>query len=246
MRIALFADIHANREALTACLADAERRGVDRFIFLGDYVGYGADPGWALDQVREHVERGAAAVLGNHDAAVWSADEWMNEAAQQAIDWTRAQLDAGQIEFLRNLPVSVQDDPRFFVHANAVAPLDWDYVQNTGDAEQSMLASPGEHTFCGHLHVPTVYQRTRNGKVTALTPVAGTEIPLLPGRKWLAVLGSVGQPRDHDPAACYAILETERPALTYMRVAYDIDAAARKIRAAGLPLILSTRLDYGY
>src|SRR4030095_2193191 len=116
MRIALFADIHANREALTACLADAERRGVDRFVFLGDYVGYGADPGWALDQVREHVRRGAAAVLGNHDAAGWAPDEWMNEAAQQAIDWTRAQLDASQIEFLMQLPPSIEDGSRLFVH----------------------------------------------------------------------------------------------------------------------------------
>ncbi len=246
MRIALFADIHANREALTACLDDARQHAVNGFVFLGDYVGYGADPGWALDQVREHVARGAAAVLGNHDAAVWSTDEWMNDAAQHAIDWTRAQLDPSQIEFLMKLPPIIQDGPRLFVHANAVAPLDWDYVVTARDAEQSMLASPCEQTYCGHLHVPTVYHRTRNGKVRALTPVSGTEIPLLPGRKWLAVLGSVGQPRDHDPAACYAILETEQQSLTYFRVAYDIESAARKIRAAGLPLILSVRLEHGY
>src|SRR5262249_8147767 len=246
MRIAFFADIHANREAFSACLDDTQRHGVDRFVFLGDYVGYGADPGWTLDQVREYVARGAAAVLGNHDAAVWSPDEWMNEAAQQAIDWTRAQLDVSQIEFLRKLPASIEDGPRLFVHAKAVAPLEWGYVVTAGDAEQSILASPCEQTYCGHLHVPTVYHRTRNGKVGALTPVNDSEIVLKPDRKWLAVLGAVGQPRDHDPAACYAILDTERPTLTYFRVAYDVESAARKIREAGLPLMLSIRLAHGY
>src|SRR5258708_7020882 len=128
MIIALLSDLHGNREAVTACLADAERRNVDRYVFLGDLIGYGADPGWVVDHVADQVRRGAAAVGGNHDAAASGTHESMNSSARAAIEWTRAHLDAGQREFLAALPLSIERDGRLFVHASAGEPEAWHYV----------------------------------------------------------------------------------------------------------------------
>src|SRR5579883_3370780 len=105
MRIALLTDIHANREALEACLGHADEAGVEHYIFLGDYVGYGADPGWVVDTIREYVAKGATALLGNHDAAVFEDDLRMNEVAEAAIQWTRPKLTREQKDFLRSLPL---------------------------------------------------------------------------------------------------------------------------------------------
>jgi diadenosine tetraphosphatase ApaH/serine/threonine PP2A family protein phosphatase len=246
MRIALMSDIHGNREALAACLDHAAQSGVDRYVFLGDYVGYGADPGWVLDTVAAQVERGAVALLGNHDAAVLSDSAGMNEAAAEAIDWTRTQLDARQRAFIGGLPISVTDDNRLYVHASAFEPGDWHYVTDLYTAAKSLMATQAHATFCGHTHVPALFHMSMTGKFASFDPVERVEIPLTKQRRWLAVMGSVGQPRDRDPSACYAVLDAERDALTYVRVPYDIESAARKIRAAGLPAILSARLFEGY
>src|SRR5215472_12389589 len=108
MRTALFADIHANREAFEACLSHAKNNRIDRHVFLGDYVGYGADPVFAIETVMAYVERGAIAVLGNHDAAVLVPDRGMNDMAFLAIEWTRVRLDASHVAFIRGLPLSSQ------------------------------------------------------------------------------------------------------------------------------------------
>ncbi len=243
--IALLADIHGNREALTACLADAERRNAERYVFLGDLVGYGADPGWVVDCAMDYAGRGALAILGNHDSAAAGADESMNDTAQQAIEWTRRQLSAAQCGFLENLPVSITDGPRLYVHASAYQPREWHYVLDSNSARQSIGATPAHQTFCGHVHVPALYHLSLAGKLIEFTPTAGMAIPLLKGRRWLAVLGAVGQPRDHNPAACYALLDETQNTLTYIRVPYDIASAARKIREAGLPNALAARLERG-
>jgi diadenosine tetraphosphatase ApaH/serine/threonine PP2A family protein phosphatase len=243
--IALLTDIHANREALDACLAHAERMRPDRYVFLGDYVGYGADPAYALDVVRSFVARGAVALRGNHDDAVLGSAAGMNEAARQAILWTRAQLDADGRDFLAGLPMRHEEDDRLFVHANAFAPDQWAYVTSAAEAAKSMNATRCRATFCGHVHVPAVYHRSSGGAVAEFPPAPGAAIPLLPQRTWLAVLGAVGQPRDRNPDACYALLRTGPDELTYHRVPYDVDTAARKIRDAGLPLSLSARLLVG-
>lgn len=246
MMIALLADIHGNREAMTACLADADRHGAERLIFLGDLVGYGADPGWVVDRVSEHVARGALAILGNHDAAAAGTREDMNETAQQAIKWTRAQLGPAQKEFLATLPLSVEDEGRLFVHASPLEPRRWHYVTSSQTARNGLAATTARQTFCGHVHIPVLYGLSLTGKLMEFTPVAGTAIPLLSGRRWLAVMGAVGQPRDHDPAASYALFDDQANMLTYRRLAYDVSTAARKIRDAGLPGILATRLERGF
>ncbi len=244
--IALLADIHGNREALTACLADAERRQAERYVFLGDLVGYGADPGWVVDRVMDYAGRGALAILGNHDSAAAGADESMNDTAQQAIEWTRRQLSAAQRGFLESLPVSIVDGARLYVHASAYQPREWHYVLDSHSARESIGATPAHQTFCGHVHVPALYHLSLTGKLIEFTPTAGMAIPLLKGRRWLAVLGAVGQPRDHNPAACYALLDETQNTLTYIRTPYDVASAAWKIREAGLPAVLAARIEQGY
>ena len=245
MLIALLADIHANREALTACLVDAENAKVDRYIFLGDLVGYGADPDWVVDRIATMVEAGAVVVRGNHDAAVADPSEGMMAEALVAISWTRSRLDDPQKTFLANLPLTVEEGDRLFVHASACAPHTWIYISSAREAEQSLMATNCRLTFCGHTHSPALFHATAMTPAQHHLPAEGRPTPLLAQRRWLAVLGSVGQPRDNNPAACYGLFDDVHNRLTYVRVPYDADLAARKIRAVGLPENLAVRLTLG-
>jgi diadenosine tetraphosphatase ApaH/serine/threonine PP2A family protein phosphatase len=243
MKLALVADVHANREALAAVLAHAEAQGVDRHAFLGDYVGYGADPGWVVDRVRERVAGGAIAVQGNHDAAVAQGPQpSMVADARAVVAWTRARLDPAQLAFLAALPLTQVEGDALFVHANAWAPAGWAYVQTRREAVHSLHATDRLFTFCGHVHVPMLYHLASTGKVGDFKPSSGTPIPLSAHRRWLAIPGSVGQPRDGDPAASYAVFDSEGHVLTFHRVPYDHAAAAAKVRAAGLPERVAERL----
>lgn len=244
MLIALLSDIHANREALSACLAHAEQQGAQRYILLGDYVGYGADPAWVLDRVMELVDQGAVALLGNHDEAVFASSRHMNRYARVAIEWTRGMLGRSHREFLRALPLSQEENGRLFVHASAADPRAWTYVTDAYAAALSFSASPRRQIYCGHVHVPALYCLS-DDKLLEFVPAIGTGMFLGGARRWLAVLGSVGQPRDGDPAACYALLDDAKDMLTYVRLPYDVASAARKIRAVGLPDFLASRLEQG-
>jgi diadenosine tetraphosphatase ApaH/serine/threonine PP2A family protein phosphatase len=243
--LALFADVHANRQAFAACLEAARGRGAERFILLGDFVGYGADPEWSVDTVMRLVEEGALAVRGNHDNAIGTPSETMNEAAQAAIDWTRGRLGAAQRAFLASLPLTREEDDRLYVHSEASNPARWRYVQSTADAARSIAATTALVTFCGHIHRPALYSMSATAKMTSFVPTSGVGVQLLTGRRWLAVLGSVGQPRDGNPAACFATYDTEKREITYCRVPYDVETAASRIRANGLPLWLAARLLQG-
>lgn len=246
MKLALVTDLHANREAVSAVMAHADAQGAQRCAFLGDYVGYGADPAWVVDLVREHVARGAIAVRGNHDEAVVIGPRpTMVPDARQVVEWTREQLSAEQLDFLAACPMSIAESDCLFVHANAYAPADWGYVQGRTEAIRSLRATDQRFTFCGHVHDPGLYHLTATGKAGDFTPTPGVPIPLSPQRRWLAIPGSTGQPRDGNPAACYAIFDTASATLTFHRVAYDVDAAAARVRAAGLPEALAQRLIHG-
>lgn len=245
MRLALFADIHANRQAFAACLDAARARGAERLICLGDIVGYGADPEWAVDTVMDLVAKGAIAVRGNHDNAIGVPSDSMNADAQAAIDWTRGRLSGEQKQFLAELPMSREEDNRLYVHSEASDPVKWRYVRDTSDAARSMMATELQITFCGHIHRPGLYSMSSTAKMTSFVPTAGVAVQLLTGRRWLAVLGSVGQPRDGDPAASFAMFDTISREITYHRVPYDVATAAARIKANGLPLWLADRLAVG-
>jgi diadenosine tetraphosphatase ApaH/serine/threonine PP2A family protein phosphatase len=243
--LAVIADIHANRQAFSACLDAARAKGAQRFICLGDCVGYGADPEWTVDTMMALVEEGAVAVRGNHDNAIGASTESMNAEAQAAIEWTRGRLSVAQRRFLAELPLQIADEDRLYVHAEASSPARWRYVQSSLDAARSMIATPAQVTFCGHIHRPALYSMSSAAKMTSFVPTSGMGVPLLRGRQWLAVVGSVGQPRDGDPAACFATYDTASREITYCRVPYDVDAAAQAIRDNGLPVWLADRLSRG-
>jgi diadenosine tetraphosphatase ApaH/serine/threonine PP2A family protein phosphatase len=214
-------------------------------VLLGDYVGYGADPEWSVDAVMGLVDAGAVAVRGNHDNAIGAGGETMNAEAQAAIEWTRGRLGPAQRRFLADLPLSLNEDDRLYVHSEASNPPRWRYVQDATDAARSMIATAAHVTFCGHIHQPALYSMSSTAKMTSFVPVSGVPVQLLKGRQWLAVLGSVGQPRDRDPAACFALFDTSSCEITYCRVPYDVAAAAKRIRENGLPVWLADRLAIG-
>lgn len=245
MLTAVFSDIHANRQAFEACLTAARGKGAQQFVLLGDYVGYGADPEWVVDAVRELVGLGAIALIGNHDRAVSHHDLRMNLEAQVAIEWTRGELGAEQRRFLDSLPFEHRSGDALFVHADASAPQNWNYVLDASDAAQSMRATNAHVTFCGHVHRPAVFTMSSVGKLTTFVPVTDVAISLLRGRQWLVVAGSVGQPRDGSSAASYLLFDDVRGEVTFCRVPYDVAAAAAAIRASGLPHWLADRLSMG-
>lgn len=245
MRIAILSDIHANREAFEAALAAANAEGAKRFVLLGDIVGYGADPEWCAEQAMAMAANGAIVLRGNHDDAVGNAAVSMNATATLAIEWTRRQLGSEARAFLAGLPMKAREGDCLFVHADASAPADWNYVLDASDAGQHLGACDARVSFCGHVHKPALYCTAPGGKVTHFCPVAATPVPLLPQRRWLAVMGSVGQPRDGNPCAAFALYDTQSAELRFLRAAYDVEKAAQKIRAAGLPASLADRLFEG-
>ncbi|MCC2096924.1 MAG: metallophosphoesterase family protein [Hyphomicrobiales bacterium] len=249
MKLAIFSDIHANREAFDACWKHSARHKIDRVVCLGDLVGYGADPQYLVDRMQRLLEEGAIILRGNHDEAAVTVDTaGMNDYARLAIEWTARMLDKQAIAFLQALPMSVADETIadcLFVHAEGSDPHDWRYIHDAGAAERSLQAVAERITFCGHVHVPQLYNMGEKQAAHLFTPKHGEPVPLVGRRQWLAVMGATGQPRDRNPAACYAIYDTDTNELTYYRVPYDIEAAAAKIHGAGLPNMLAARLFVG-
>jgi diadenosine tetraphosphatase ApaH/serine/threonine PP2A family protein phosphatase len=247
MRLALLADVHANLEALVAVLAHAREQGVEALAFLGDLVGYGADPLPVLERVQEEAARGAVVIQGNHDAAV--LDEHvaagMNPEALAVIAWTRRQLGPHQRAFLASLPLVVRRGELTLVHASAAAPEEWTYVTDALRADECLRASATPWTFAGHVQEPVLYYTSATDRPLPFRPVPGVAIPVPPRRRWLGIAGSVGQPRDGRTAASYAVFDEGRRTLTFHRVAYDWPSAAAKVRAAGLPAKLAERLERG-
>ena len=245
MKIAVLTDIHANREAFEAVLADADARGCERTVMLGDVVGYGPDPGWCADKAAALVAAGAVCLKGNHDQAATGTAEPMNGMAQRAIDWTKAQLSDGQKAFLRALPLQAEAGEVLYVHASADNPGAWNYVLSDRRAAPSFRACAARIILCGHVHVPLLASCDISGAVREQAFQVATPIPLIRSRRWLAVIGAVGQARDGVAQAGYAVLDTASNELSFRRVAYDMGPTVQKIRAAGLPEELAQRLLRG-
>lgn len=245
MKIALLADIHGNLEALRACLVHAERENAGMLVFLGDLVGYGADPVACLDLLADLAAKGALLVRGNHDeAALGGLCENMNFVAREAIYWTRARLGPDERNFLAALPLVQRRGDLCFVHASAEAPDQYRYITGNARAERCMNASGAALTCAGHVHHAGLYFATGNG-ARVFHPMPGVPIALFRRRRTLAIVGSVGQPRDGNNAAAYALYDEGQRMLTFFRVPYDHITAAAKILAAGLPERLARRLHRG-
>jgi diadenosine tetraphosphatase ApaH/serine/threonine PP2A family protein phosphatase len=245
MKTALLSDIHGNLQALQSCLDDARAHGATRFVFLGDFVGYGADPHGVIDMVEHYVTQGAIAVRGNHDEAIYGKASYMNEMAMSAIEYAREVLSLGQTSFLRNLPMIVREGTCCFVHASAASPEKYPYIDSPTAAVRCAAASELPYTFCGHVHEQRLYFATHGSQMKLFQPTPGVTVPVPVHRQWVALIGSVGQPRDRSPHAAYAIFDSARLAITFCRVPYDHHAAAARIREVGLPESIAFRVESG-
>jgi predicted phosphodiesterase len=239
MRFAILSDIHSNLEALEAVLVDAKAQGCTNFVCLGDIVGYNANPCECIKVIRA-LE--CPVVKGNHDeqVSIVRSTEGFNELAEEAIDWTRAQLSDDDKAWLADLRLTRQVRDFTIVHATLDTPGQWGYVFNDLDAIASFTYQHTSLCFFGHTHWPTAFVRDDN--VRRLTV---GQIVLSAGKKYFLNPGSIGQPRDRDWRAAYCILHADRQVVEQRRVKYDLETAQRKIRQAGLPDRLADRLAVG-
>jgi diadenosine tetraphosphatase ApaH/serine/threonine PP2A family protein phosphatase len=249
MRLALLSDIHGNIQALDACLEHARQQRAERFAFLGDLVGYGADPSAVLERIMPLMADGAIVLKGNHDEMAVNPPTEVKNIGSSTATWTHSQLDPDQRAWLDALPMTALLDKILLVHASADGPELWRYVYDERAATASLDAatrSPEVHyVFGGHVHEQSLYYRGATSSLMKFSPQPGVAVPVPPHRQWLSTVGSVGQPRDGKPDAMYALLDTSRWQLSFHRVPYDHDAAAWAIRAAGLPDFFADRLELG-
>ena len=245
MLTALLSDIHGNLEALNACLAHARGRGAERFAFLGDLVGYGADARGVVEVVARYAAEGAMVIKGNHDKAIEGGGGYFNEASRAALRWARETLTREQKSFLASLPLIEREGAICYVHASAAAPGRWDYIDSPAAAKRCADAANACYTFCGHVHDQVLYFESAQGRMSEFRPFPGTAIPVRSHRRWVVIVGSVGQPRDRNPAAAYTFFNPAGQELTFFRVPYDAAAAAKKIRGCGLPASLAYRVELG-
>lgn len=245
MRFLIVSDIHANWEALDAVL-DHARDQYDRIVCLGDVVGYGADPDIVTEWVREHAE---VTIRGNHDKACAGLEdlEWFNPVARVSALWTMESAKRENLEWLGKLPRGPAQVDGFQIFHGS--PLDEDeYLISEQDASQVAPYLDFQVYFFGHTHLQGGFLCHRNGVKRLLRPGPASDeyvLELDPDPHYLVNPGSVGQPRDNDPRAAYAVYEPEARAVTYRRVSYDIPATQKKIIAAGLPDVLAARLEVG-
>lgn len=239
MRTAIFGDIHANLEALDAVMSDSVLNEVNNYVCLGDIVGYNADPVGCLNRIRDMA---CPTVKGNHDldASEDHSLENMNPVAAEALNWTREQLDDDQRLWLKKLRMVRQVSDFTIVHSTLDQPIHWNYVTNRFDAMSNFSYQFTQLCFHGHTHVPRVY--VKSDKVREM-PAESVEIEA--NAKYFINVGSVGQPRDGDPRASYAIYDHETKVILFRRIEYDIATTQRKIIEAGLPEMLAERLEEG-
>jgi predicted phosphodiesterase len=232
MKLALISDIHSNLHALTAALREIEKHRVDALFCLGDIVGYGADPSPCVDLVRKYC-RGA--VLGNHDAAV-AREEGISSLpkdGQTAARHNRRQLNDEQLEYLSNLPLTLESSSCTFVHATPRDPKDWIRFDSLRSIKAQFDYFDTAYCFVGHTHVPAIVANKLG------------LFKVKEGYRYIINVGSVGQPRDENPQLGFVIFDTDVPSHQLVRIPYDIAGAASRIRAEGLPSSLGRRLSRG-
>ena len=242
MRYAIISDIHANLAAFTAVLEDiGQRGGVEELWCLGDVVGYGPDPRECIELLRRYKH---VCVAGNHDwAAVGRVDTaTFNPDADAACQWTARQLTPRDKKYLENLPLVIEKDGFTLVHGSPRDPT-WEYVLSTSIARENFPFFRSQYCLIGHSHVPLVFKDEDGScSFSRLSP----DIGLALGKTRLIINpGGVGQPRDGDPRASYAIYDSEARSIKLYRVPYDIEATQTRMMESGLPIRLVVRLSYG-
>jgi diadenosine tetraphosphatase ApaH/serine/threonine PP2A family protein phosphatase len=240
MLYAIFSDIHGNLEALQTCLEHADGRKPDACVCLGDFVGYGAAPNECIAAMRPRIE---AAVAGNHDLAACGRIKlgYFNPDAAHAARWTMEALTPEHMDYLKSLPYSIAWRGVRVVHSSPAEPEDWNYVLSPGDAAFEMEACVEDVCLIGHSHYPGTFELSGAQVRYTREPIVNAAR----GRRYLVNVPSVGQPRDGDPRAGYLLFDAEAMRFEHVRLDYDIAAAMKRIKDAGLPPFLAERLQWG-
>lgn len=241
MKIAIFSDIHSNLEAFKAVLNDIDRQNVDQKLFLGDIVGYGPNPNECIELLQENSD---VALGGNHDwAAVGLTDDsYFNQYARESMQWTIETLTDENKEYLKTLKPDQVLDSIQIVHSTPLEPPEWHYIMSIQDAQENYPMLEKDLCFIGHSHQPVIIE-CMDG--TNIQPIRDMYKTLEKNRKYIINVGSVGQPRDSNPDACYLIYEMDTGDIQFRRVDYDIKRVQKKMARKKLPQYLIDRIAIG-
>ena len=240
MRYVVFGDIHGNLEALEAVMEKMANEKPDKYICIGDIVGYGANPNECIDNV---LSLNPILVAGNHDYAASGLlnVDFFNTYAFRAIEWTKQQLTPEHKKFLQNLKLIQKINNLTAVHATPYSPEMFEYMENSYDVQLAMTSLDTPVCFIGHSHIPISFTVTRGSIAFSTEPYT----PVKGNNKVVINIGSVGQPRDENPEAAYAVYDSDEAVVWIKRVEYNIQKASDKILKAKLPEILAERIKYG-
>jgi len=242
MKYAIISDVHGNLEALSAVSEDIESMGVNRVFFLGDAVGYAADPQKCIILLDSLCD---AMIAGNHDkiAATSLGMDDLNPAALASLRWTIDTITSDEVRWLRRLPMHREENGMYLVHGHPDRPHLWRYIETEADADDAFEQIKNRILFVGHTHRPRIFCLSQ-GEIQHLSH-EGRPIRIEQGRRYICNPGSVGQPRDGDPRASYGLLDMIEGTFTVRRVSYDIEKAAGRIYESGLPRDMGDRLFRG-
>ena len=241
MRYAIISDIHGNLEALEAVWYDLQKENVQRIFSLGDIVGYGPDPNLCIKKIKEIAH---ASIAGNHDHAVLGLTdiEYFNPYAREAIEWTITEITEENREYLKILPLTIQVDGMTLVHSSPKEPKEWHYIDTLSEAEENLDYFSDQICLIGHSHQPFVVVCDSAKRCFVEN---GYAIQLKDEHRCIINVGSVGQPRDGDPRACYIIIDKGAKEAQFKRVSYGYRITQEKMKRAGLPKFLIERLAVG-
>ena len=246
MRYLIIADMHGNWDALSSVLSHAGEAGYDEALVLGDLVGYGASPNEIIEELQS-LSCPVHVIRGNHDKVVAGIDDGLNfnPTALAAARWTSTSLSESNLEYVRQLPQgpAVIDSDLVICHGSFID--EDEYLLSGGGALDSFEAHSANLTFFGHTHIPSIFALRDEMIEVAVLEGEGVEVDLDPSARYMINPGSVGQPRDRDPRASYALYDSEHRRLVLNRLDYPIEAAQDRIRKADLPEILAERLGVG-
>lgn len=243
MKYAIISDVHSNLEAFQTVIDEVKKEKVDKYLFVGDIVGYAANP---CECIAELKKLECVAVAGNHDwgAVELSSIENFNSYAKEAIEWTMNQLSEKDKKFLKKLPLVKTIDDITLVHSTLLNPEKWEYIRSTFQAHKSIDIQETSLLFAGHSHVPITFLEPSQIK-GPIRFAKEEKIQIQDGYKYFINVGSVGQPRDGNPNACYGIYDKKNQTVEIKRIEYDVKKAQEKILEAGLPPRLAERLESG-
>jgi diadenosine tetraphosphatase ApaH/serine/threonine PP2A family protein phosphatase len=241
MKYAIISDIHGNLEALQEVLSEIEKAAVDSILCLGDIVGYGPNPNECVAIVKEKAE---ISLAGNHDYAPLGKIDisYFNPWARSAIEWTAQELTQDSVDYLLGLPLRIELEGFTIVHSTPSEPDQWNYIVTIGDAVKNFSDFSTRVCFVGHSHVPMIVCLNGNDDYRVIEE---NPLHLDEEKRYIINIGSVGQPRDLDPKAAYAIWDATERLYELRRVEYDVAETQRKIRATALPDFLADRLQSG-